>query len=362
MYIAIPRELYEALINGEITDSMYESMTWLHYRANWATGRVKKVCAENICMQTHRRCSIRAYQDALKNLSDCGWITTHRSKGQQGSYWVTIHNFVALTGAQANQMLNPKKIIPYKNGEPPECADQCGDGAATGALTVRRECGDGATILEIQSLSEIPEPSETHETTNLPNHQQGADAPLNGHAQERENHIGNSNGSSDAPEKFFGDGQEVTVGRDDYSSDPVVKRAWTLEQLARCFPAYRNNGNASKLSLDELRMMYEVCLACDSACLYPHELLDHAKKHNTRADQQGLVPRSVRQLWNAVCGPSVSVTNGILAQYKACAVAPCKKCVTPEELSIQKRQEENQRALVSLPRQRPRSPDGFPVD
>lgn len=162
MYIALPHELYDAYNDGEITDSMYEVMVWLHYRANWETGKVKKVCSENIHRQTNARYTERTYRDALKNLEDCGWITRHRKAGQHGTYWVTIHNFVALTGAKKEQVLNPKDIKPYANAEPPECREKRHDGAVAGAMTVPGGCHDGATI-QIYRDSEPIEISETQD-------------------------------------------------------------------------------------------------------------------------------------------------------------------------------------------------------
>jgi hypothetical protein len=146
MYIALPYELDDVYNNGEITDSMFEVMRWLHRKADWSTGKVKMVSAKTIYFTINGRAEIRTLQDALQNLAACGWITTHRLKGQRGSYWVTIHNFVALTGAQKDQVLNPKTVTPYKNGEPLACAEECGEGAKKTALTTRRQCGDSAPL------------------------------------------------------------------------------------------------------------------------------------------------------------------------------------------------------------------------
>jgi hypothetical protein len=162
MYIAIPHELYDARNNNEITPSMYEVMVWLHRRADWAKGNVRMVSAERISIELGGMFKPRTIQDAMHNLETCGWITLHRAPGQRGSYWVTIHNFIALTGAQKDSVLNPKEITSYKNG----CPTECGDGAVKTAVTVRRECGDSAPILE---TTETTDPTESVETTGKPN-------------------------------------------------------------------------------------------------------------------------------------------------------------------------------------------------
>jgi hypothetical protein len=156
MYIALPYELYEAYNNGEITDSMYEVMVWLHRRADWGSGKVRMVSAERIAVECGLRFKPRTIQDALKNLDDCGWITSHHLQGKHGSYWITVNNFTALIGALKEQVANAKEVMAYKNGCPVGCGDDRGEVVSE---NVSDDCGDGAPIQRPRD-PEPPEPTD----------------------------------------------------------------------------------------------------------------------------------------------------------------------------------------------------------
>ena len=308
MYIAIPHELYDARNNNEITPSMYEVMVWLHRRADWAKGNVRQVSAERISIELGGMFKPRTIQDAMHNLMSCGWITLHRAPGQHGSYWITIHNFIALTGAQKDSVLNPKEIISYKNGCPTECADS----ALKTAVTVRRGCGDSAPILETTETTEF---SDSSETTGKPNQltNQSTNRASEATPPSPSSFDGNEN-----PYGFFDDGVEVWQ-RDECLS-PERKEAWTREHLKACFR------KASNPSAEDLKLMYEICLKCDGECCYPESLVEYAHDHHTSEKTRGMVPRDIKHLWNAVCGPKVSQSNGLLAQYKDHNPMDCWKC------------------------------------
>jgi len=307
MYIAIPHELYDARNNNEITPSMYEVMVWLHRRADWAKGNVRQVSAERISIELGGMFKPRTIQDAMHNLMSCGWITLHRAPGQHGSYWVTIHNFIALTGAQKDSILNPKEITSYKNGCPTECAD----GALKAAVTVRRECGDSAPILETTETTEFPDSLETtgkpNQLTNQSTNSSEATPPSFDLTKE------------ETPYGFFDDGEEVWDYQKDICLDPKEKEAWTRKHLAACF------WKLSNPSAEDLKLMYQICLKCESQSCFPESLVEYAQQHHTSEKTRGMVPRDVTHLWTAVCGPKVSPTNGLVAQYKDHPL-DCRKC------------------------------------
>jgi hypothetical protein len=326
MYIAIPHELYDARNNNEITPSMYETMVWLHRRADWAKGNVRMVSAERISIEIGGMFKPRTIQDAMHNLEACGWITLHRAPGQHGSYWVGIHNFVALTGTQKDSILNPRETNSYKNSCPTECADS----ALKTALTVRRECADSAPILETTETTDF---SDSIETTGKPN--------------QSTNQSTNSTEASppslelneeEKPYRFFDDGEEVWDYQRDVRLSPKEKEAWTREHLQACFRKLMNP------SAEDLRLMYEVCLKCEGQCCFPESLVEYAQQHHTSEKTRGMVPRDVKHLWTAVCGPKVSPSNGLIAQFKDHPL-DCRKC-EHRKRNDAKRQEELTRSTV----------------
>ena len=92
-----------------------------------------------------------------------------------------------------------------------------------------------------------------------------------------------------------------------------------LDHLRRCFPAYRT----AMPSPEDYRLMREVVVTCDEGCCYPSDLVAHAERHN--ADPR-YVPRSVRRLHAAVCGPNVSVTDSLLQRHKRHCAPDCREC------------------------------------
>jgi len=150
LFVALPHTVYNAYNDGEITPSMFDALLWLHRKADWATGKVKKVTAKFMVADHGKRFTERAYQDALKNCHDCGWITSHHVRGEKGWYWVTLHNYVARTGAMIGKVLSPKNVRAYKKGEPIGCDDSNSDDNSD-------RSSDGATLTDTQRLSEKAE-------------------------------------------------------------------------------------------------------------------------------------------------------------------------------------------------------------
>jgi hypothetical protein len=116
MYIAIPHEVYDARNNNEITPSMYETMVWLHRRADWAKGNVRIVSAERISfsIELGGMFKPRTIQDAMHNLEACGWITLHRAPGQHGSYWVTIQTGKEFEGMEGEGVQRLRPRVPHR--------------------------------------------------------------------------------------------------------------------------------------------------------------------------------------------------------------------------------------------------------
>ncbi len=94
-----------------------------------------------------------------------------------------------------------------------------------------------------------------------------------------------------------------------------------LDHLRRCFPAFK----AAEPSVKELELMQQVIAKCDESCCFPSECIAYARKHKA-GKNEGLVPRSVQALWNAVCGENVSTTNGLLQQTKDHKPGECWIC------------------------------------
>jgi hypothetical protein len=106
--------------------------------------------------------------------------------------------------------------------------------------------------------------------------------------------------------------------------DAAGKMAWAVKALVACFHVYRCE---AKPSTEELKLWYEVCKFCEDHCCFPIDLLDWARVHHTSAEERGMVPHSIAAFYNALLGPKVSPTNGLMAQYKQCYASPCPKCV-----------------------------------
>ncbi len=108
--VRIPELLLEQLQRGEITVSMYVTMSLLYKWANWKTGRVQRVCASNLVHATQGAYSDRTYQEAMRRLEEMGWITRHMTPGSRKWYPVTIHNYKWADDAGKIHILNPKEL------------------------------------------------------------------------------------------------------------------------------------------------------------------------------------------------------------------------------------------------------------
>jgi hypothetical protein len=88
----------------------------------------------------------------------------------------------------------------------------------------------------------------------------------------------------------------------------TYSKLWAYMQL--CWKPFRG----FRPSDEEANLFAEVMAKCDENCCMPDDVMDWAKKHMPPKLYGGL--RSVKGLHNAVCGNSVSTTNGLVAQFK----------------------------------------------
>ena len=77
----------------------------------------------------------------------------------------------------------------------------------------------------------------------------------------------------------------------------------------------------------DLRLMYEALQVCEIKGVVAKTLMGYSLVHFAhRKKTKGMVIRSPKDLWNAVCGPKVSQTNGLMAQFNQCLLEPCEDC------------------------------------
>jgi hypothetical protein len=106
---------------------------------------------------------------------------------------------------------------------------------------------------------------------------------------------------------------------------PLEKQAWTKKQISDCWWEYRDP------TAQDLRFMYEALQVLHTRHLLPTEVIAYAQQHfdpefGGKQKTSGMVIRDCCGLWKAVCGPKVSQTNGLVAQFNNCMLKPCKAC------------------------------------
>ncbi len=107
------------------------------------------------------------------------------------------------------------------------------------------------------------------------------------------------------------------------SSGSICDTDMVYEQIGRCFPIYRSPSDPLARLRDE-KMMQEIICLCDEFCCFPWQVLEYARTH--KRDTPKLVPRSIQQLWNALCDKEASTTNGLLIQFKEDDPKTCGFC------------------------------------
>jgi hypothetical protein len=130
-FARIPYAVFDARENGELTPSMFLAMVWLFKWADWSSGSVEKMCAERLVWATEGEFEKRTFEEALQNLQKARWIHSHHKQGSKRPYRVDICNYVALSGALKNQILNPSVIKAWRNSEKSGRADTRADSALT---------------------------------------------------------------------------------------------------------------------------------------------------------------------------------------------------------------------------------------
>lgn len=131
-FARIPYTVFDARESGELTPSMFLAMVWLFKWADWSTGRVEKMCAERLVWATEGEFEKRTFEEALQNLKKAGWILSHHKQGSKRPYRVDICNYVALSGAQKNQILNPSDIKTWRSTQTNAPRGRRADSAQTG--------------------------------------------------------------------------------------------------------------------------------------------------------------------------------------------------------------------------------------
>jgi hypothetical protein len=106
-------------------------------------------------------------------------------------------------------------------------------------------------------------------------------------------------------------------------SSCVCDTDMVYDHIGRCFPNYRSPGDPAARYADE-KMMQDIISVCDAQCCFPSQVLEYAKVH--KRDTPRLVPRSIQQLWNAICAKEASTTNGLLIQFKEDDPKTCGIC------------------------------------
>lgn len=151
-FAIIPYHLFDAQRDGEITQSMFQAMLFLHKWANWNTGVVRKVRATRMEEENGEGgYKARTFQKALQHLEEAGYIKSGHKQGSKKSYPVTINNYRALMGALKDQVLNPCEITDWRNLSGDEGGDTGGEeGCEEGGDVGGEEGCDGATILEFE--------------------------------------------------------------------------------------------------------------------------------------------------------------------------------------------------------------------
>jgi hypothetical protein len=104
--------------------------------------------------------------------------------------------------------------------------------------------------------------------------------------------------------------------------EAYVEETDAVEQLQACFPVFKHT---TKPTLKDKRLMAEIIVRLDGYAVLPSQCMEYAKKH--KQSTPGLIPRSPQGLWDAVCGSSVSATNGLATQTKDHDPTTCGLCV-----------------------------------
>ena len=243
--------------------------------------------------------------DAHKWLRENGWLKTVGSRDSKtGKFAVPVGTCAIPVGVKTRDGVLPSR---YKTVTVP---------------TVDGSTVDGFDPPEVDTceVDTFEADTKTKEDTVTPN--QSTNQPTN--YQETATPPPSSPPSEETPTgvlKLFEDGVEVWVDTGDRVMSPMEKEQWVRGEMANLWWDYRNPREQN------LRLMYEALRVCQTKHLMAKELKQYSEQHfGHKQKTRGMVIRSPRDLWRSLCGPKVSQTNGLIAQYNQCLMEPCKDC------------------------------------
>lgn len=141
-YVNTPMQYLRDLMDGKLTHRMFAVLYWLHARANWKTGVVRRASAAQIRaeMWAGTECetvpSLKAIQRTIKLLDNCGYIKSHHVPGRRGTYSITLKNYVVervADGVADKVVLNPADTLDWRELDAGLVADGVPDDVAEGS-------------------------------------------------------------------------------------------------------------------------------------------------------------------------------------------------------------------------------------
>jgi hypothetical protein len=131
-FARIPYSLFDARERDELTGCMFTAMMWLYKWADWSTGTVRKFTAERLVWATVGEYAKRTFEEAIQNLVKAGWVRSENVPGSKKPYALTICNYLALSGALKNQIINHSEIKTWRPSDKEGRADNRADSAQMG--------------------------------------------------------------------------------------------------------------------------------------------------------------------------------------------------------------------------------------
>jgi hypothetical protein len=316
-FTPLPNEWVDQLADGRLTMPMFTILAYLKRTCMWKTG-VWRGTAARIEYGLNGELKERQIQRYLKRLATCGYLSSHHIPGVRRSYKIDLNNYVAHYDGE-DFLLRPMELKDWQ--ELPKVDDGDDDAQHDGEMTVRRRGDDGQDDAEMTGILDTPdvpdeldgldEPETPNQPTNQPTNPSEATPPPS--LEEIK------------PFELFTQGILWDFHTAERELDPLEKQAWTKAQIRECWWDYKEPRE------QDMRLMYESLLILHTKHLLPKEAIAYAKQHfdpkyGGKQKTRGMVIRDCRGLWKAVCGPKVSQTNGLLAQYSECGIKPCEAC------------------------------------
>jgi hypothetical protein len=164
-FARVPYAIFDARQNDELTGSMFITMVWLYKWADWSTGVIRRFDASRLEAATCGEFTQRTFEWAVQKLVVAGWLRSGHVRGSRKPFAVTICNYVALSGARKNKILNPSTIKSWRDSESADCADDCADVAVNDGADVGAEIGADVATNNTRDQRDFvsrdfPEPNE----------------------------------------------------------------------------------------------------------------------------------------------------------------------------------------------------------